>query len=175
MNVALLTAGQIKALFAALNHELALRNVRGEVFVIGGAVMCLVFAARESTRDVDAVFSPTRELREAAARVAIDHDVPAQWLNDAAKGYLAERGAFAPFLSLSHLTVSTATPEYLLAMKCLAVRLSPEFHDEADVRFLLRYLNLETYSAALEILERFYPIERLPQKTLNALEEILEG
>jgi hypothetical protein len=169
----LLTARQIRSLLAALNEDLAARGVRGEVFVIGGAVMCLAFAAREATRDVDAVFVPVREVREAAARVATTADLPADWLNDAAKGYLSERAAFVPFLVLSHLTVSTATAEYLLAMKCLAMRLGPEFHDESDVRFLLRYLNLETYAAAVEILERFYPIARFPQKALYALEEIL--
>ena len=68
-----------------------------------------------------------------------------------------------------------ATAEYLLAMKCLAMRLGPEFHDEADVRYLLRYLNLTSYRAAVETLAQYYPLERFPQKTLYALEEILDG
>lgn len=66
-----------------------------------------------------------------------------------------------------------AIPEYLLAMKCLAFRLGPELHDETDVRFLLRYLNIERYDAAVEVIQRYYPKERFPQKTLYALEEIL--
>ncbi len=143
--------------------------------MIGGAVMCLVYGAREATRDVDALFAPTRELREAAARVGHEHGLAADWLNDAAKGYLSARGSFAPYLVLPNLTVSTATPEYLLAMKCLAMRLGPEFHDEADIRYLLRYLNLAAYEAALELLERFYPLARFPQKTLYALQEMLDG
>lgn len=168
-----LTAAQIEALFAALDESLRERGVRGEVYAIGGAVMCLVYRARPSNRDVDALFRPARELREAAARVAVDRGVPPDWLNDAAKGYLSERGTFAPFLSLPNLTVSTATAEYLLAMKCLAMRLGPEFHDEQDVRYLLRYLNVESYAAALELLEQFYPLDRFPHKTLYALQEIL--
>lgn len=168
-----LTAEQIKALFVALDERLRARSVRGEIYVIGGAVMCLVLHARQSTRDVDAVFAPARELREAAATVAVDRGLPPDWLNDAAKGYLAEAGEFAPFLTLGNLVVSTATPEYLLAMKCLAMRLGPEFHDEADIRYLLRYLNIESYAAAVAVIERFYPLPRFPQKTLYALEEIL--
>ena len=60
-------------------------------------------------------------------------------------------------------------------MKCLAMRLGEEFHDEDDVRFLLRYLNLTDYGAALEIVTRYYPLEQFPQKTLYALEEMLAG
>jgi hypothetical protein len=70
--------------------------------------------------------------------------------------------------------VLTAEPEYLLAMKCLAFRLGAEFHDEADVRFLLRLLAIERYAVAVETITRYYPLERFPQKTLYALEEILE-
>jgi hypothetical protein len=69
--------------------------------------------------------------------------------------------------------VFTAQPEYLLAMKCLAFRLGAEFHDEADVRFLLRLLNIERYDTAVEIITRYYPEERFPQRALYALEEIL--
>ncbi|MFN0061018.1 MAG: hypothetical protein ACKVPX_00665 [Myxococcaceae bacterium] len=165
----------MRALFEALNQELQGEAIKGEIYVLGGAVMCLVFNARASTQDVDALFLPPGPLRKAAKRIATRHNVPDDWLNDAAKGYLSTRGHFVPFLELSHLVVSTAAPEYLLAMKCLAMRLGAEFHDEGDVRFLLRYLGLETYADAIEVITRFYPLERFPQKTLHALEEILGG
>jgi len=137
--------------------------------------MALVFSARPATRDVDALFKPAKEMREAAARVATRHNVHSGWLSDAVKGFMSDRGSFNPYLELSHLKVLTAQPEYLLAMKCLSMRIGPEFHDEADVRYLLRYLNIETYAKAIDIIERYYPIERIPQKTLYALEEILGG
>jgi len=66
-----------------------------------------------------------------------------------------------------------AGPPHLFAMKCLAMRLGAEFHDEEDVRFLLRLLDLRSYDQALEIVTRYYPLERIPQKTLYALEELL--
>ena len=100
--------------------------------------------------------------------------LPDDWLNDAVKGYLSDKEDFHPYLERSNLRVLTASPEYLLAMKCLAMRLGAGFHDEEDVRFLLRYLNLTDHRKALEVVTRYYPRERLPQKTLYALEEILE-
>lgn len=169
----MLSASDIRALLAALDAELAKTATRAEVYLLGGAVMCLVFAARPSTKGVDGYFVPTSRVREAARRVAMSRDLPEDWLNDAAKGYLSDRGDFAPFLELSQLRVLTATPEYLLALKCLAMRLGAEFHDEADVRFLLRYLNLTRIDAVQELLARYYPLERFPPKTFFALEELL--
>jgi len=58
-------------------------------------------------------------------------------------------------------------------MKCLAMRLGREFHDETDVRYLLRYLNIERYEDAVDVVCSFYPLQRFPQKTFYALREIL--
>jgi hypothetical protein len=168
-----LTSEQIEALFIALDAELRAQDVIGELHVVGGAVLCLVFHARPSTKDVDAYFEPTHKLRQAAARVAAAHDLQPDWLNDAAKGFLSDKGDYTLFLERPNLRVFTAQPEYLLAMKCLAFRLGAEFHDEADVRFLLRYLNIDRYAAALDVITRYYPRDRFPQKAFYALEEIL--
>ena len=164
----------IDVLFSRLNQELARRSITGEVYVVGGAVMCLVFDARASTRDIDAFFRPAREVREAAQAIATAAGLPGDWLNDAVKAYLSDHEDFQPYLELSNLHVLTASPEYLLAMKCLAMRLGEGFRDEDDVRFLLRILNLTDYQKALEVITGYYPRERFPQKTLYALEELLE-
>jgi len=169
----MLSKADILALFRALNEELERQAINGELYVVGGAVMALVLDARPATRDIDAVFRPAAAMRAAAGRVAEAHGCDPHWLNDAVKGFMSDRGSFNDYLELSHLRVMTAQPEYLLAMKCLSMRLGPEFHDEADVRFLLRVLNVESYEAALEIIARYYPRERLPTKSLYALEEIL--
>ncbi len=135
--------------------------------------MCLALGARESTRDVDAVFRPIREVREAAARVASRLDLSATWLNDAVKGFLSPRGEFDDYLELGHLHVFVAPPSYLLAMKCAAMRLGEEFHDLDDVRYLLRYLNIATAEEALAVVSRYFGEDRLPVKTRLALEELL--
>jgi hypothetical protein len=133
------TAHDIRRLLHLLGEELEQAGVEGELYLVGGAVMCLAFDARPATRDVDALFRPTREIREAAARVADRAGVPRGWLNDAVKGFLDDRGDFNPFLDLPNLRVFIARPEYLLAMKCASMRLAEEFRDVDDVRYLLRY------------------------------------
>ena len=169
----MLTADKIRELFTLLEAALEREGVVGEVYVVGGAVMTLAFAARPSTNDVDAVFTPKEVVRRAARRVARDADVDPDWLNDAVKGFLGERGEFSTWLDLPHLKVFTPVPEYLLAMKCIAFRLGPEFHDEEDVRYLLRYLNVERARDALAIVERYFPSDQIPPKTRFALEELL--
>jgi hypothetical protein len=113
-------------------------------------------------------------LRKSAENVAIQAGVSSDWLNDAVKGFLSDKAVFEDYLYLSNLKVYTASPEYLLAMKCLAMRIGEEFHDLDDVRFLLRYLNIVDYRQAVSLISSFYPLERFPQKTLYVLEELLE-
>ena len=168
-----LSRTDIRRLFELLNDELRQTDISGELFLVGGAVMCLAYGARASTRDVDALFRPPEKLREAAARAAIKAGIDAHWLNDAVKGFMSARGEFARFLELDHLRIMTAQPEYLLAMKCLAMRIGAEFHDEEDVRFLLRLLDVRSYEHALGIISKYHPLARFPQKTLYALEELL--
>jgi hypothetical protein len=168
-----LAKADILSLFGLLNAELLAGEIHGEVYLVGGAVMCLAMDARAATRDVDAYFTPTRLIREAAARVAVKAGVSENWLNDAVKAFLSPRGDFDRYVELSNLQVFVARPEYLLAMKCAALRLGEEFHDLDDVRFLLRYLNISTVSSAMDVVLRYFDPSQLPPKTRLALEELL--
>lgn len=165
----------VLVLLERLNAELANKGVKGDLFLLGGAVICLVFEAGESSGESDDFFQPVRVVRAAAKRVAVLLGYPENWLNDAVMAYLGNKGEFHSYLCRSNLRVSRASPEYLLAMKCLAMWAGEEFHDQRDVGFLLRYLNLENYASAIDIITRYYPPERLPQKTLDALGEMLQN
>jgi hypothetical protein len=168
-----LTKADILRLFELLDGELEKDDCLGELYVVGGAVMCLVLDARDSTKDVDAFFKPTKSIREAAARVAARAEVSSDWLNDAVKSFLSERGEFIPYFERSHLRVYVAEPHCLLAMKCAAMRIGEEFHDLDDVRYLLRHLNVSSLDQAIEIVCRFFDEDRLHPKTRLALEELL--
>jgi hypothetical protein len=168
-----LSKDDILRLLHALNDELTADSVRGHVQLAGGAVMCLALDARSSTRDVDALFRPSVQVLEAALRVAAKHGVSDTWLNNAVKGYLSDHGTYQPYLELSNLTVSCATAEYMLAMKCLAMRIGEGYQDEEDIRYLLRNLGIARFEHASEILERYYPLESYPETALLALRELL--
>ncbi|MEX2611201.1 MAG: hypothetical protein WEA24_14860 [Gemmatimonadota bacterium] len=168
-----LTRQDILKLFELLDHELCEVGVEGEVYLVGGAVMCLALEARAATRDVDATFRPTRLVREAAARAARTANAPETWLNDAVQGYLSPRGEYDAFLDLPNLRVFVARPAYLLAMKCAAMRLGEEFHDLEDVRYLLRYLNITTVDQAMAVVTRYFDEAQLLPKTHLALAELL--
>ena len=170
-----LTKADILKLFDLLNVDLETGDTHAEVYLVGGAVMCLALDARAATRDVDAWFKPAALVRQAAVRVARRAGVPDTWLNDAVKAWLSPRGEFDRYLERSHLQVFVAQPAYLLAMKCAAMRLGEEFHDLDDVRYLLRYLNITTPAEALAIVTRYFDEAQIPPKTRFALEELLSG
>jgi hypothetical protein len=152
----MLSAARIHSLLESLNAELAGKNVRGEIFLAGGAVMCLVFHAREATKDVDALLVPASAIREAAERVGQREGLPSGWLNDAVKGFFSQTGRFEIYAEMSNLRIFAPHPEYLFAMKCLAMRLGEEFQDRSDVELLLNILKIKRVEDARDVLARYY-------------------
>lgn len=145
---------EIIAALTALAAELDGRQASAEMYVVGGAAIALAFDERRTTRDVDAVFEPKALVYDAASRVAAAHDLPADWLNDAVKGFLeGPDPAASPILDLPGLRVLAASPEKLLALKVLAHRVG---EDEEDVSLLADNLGLESADQVLDIAERTY-------------------
>lgn len=123
-----------------LAREIRTTNDRAELVVGGGAALVLLYGAREATRDVD-VFrwrsSEGLDLRTAALRVAEDLDLPPDWLNDGAKGFLHGFLEGSVLLEAPGLVVSTLGVPQLLAMKLAAWR---DDVDIGDARLLLEKL-----------------------------------
>jgi hypothetical protein len=165
----LLTRDQIERAFERLNDELAKADERADIYLVGGAVMCLVHHARPSTKDVDAWFSNSPAVRSAAARVAEELSLPPDWLNDGAKGFIPDGAGRDAWRSMSHLSISYADAPTLLAMKCAAARGE---EDARDIRFLLTHLHIRSADAALEVVLRYYPEDRLPVRARLLLEEM---
>ncbi|MDX2268431.1 MAG: hypothetical protein NW208_10020 [Bryobacter sp.] len=169
---------QIVAALRRLGSLLAERGVCGEINLLGGTAMVLAFAARQSTKDVDAIFVPTSEVREAAARVAEELGLSSDWLNDAVKGFVSDRGEFVPLpeFSTEALRVQAPTAEYLLAMKVMAARatLGGERGDREDIRFLIRELGIRQSEQVWDVVGRYYEPGRVAPRSLYLVEEILE-
>lgn len=165
----------IELLFRDINEELFKEEVKGEILIVGGAAMCLVYNARESTKDVDGVFVPTTLLRNIVAKVGEAHGLEAGWLNDGVKGFLSSTGGDdkEEVMTLSNFKVWAPSPEYMLAMKCISAR--ADSYDAEDISFLINHLGLTELSEVLALVMKYYPQERIPQKTSYFIEEILEN
>ena len=157
-------------LFEKLNLKLADQDEVAEVGIVGGAVMCLVFHARKSTRDIDAIFKPTQLVRKLVEQIADEEDLPTDWLNDAAKGYILGDFEKQDVINLSHLRVWAPDARYMLAMKCISARWDTSDND--DVKFLIKHLRLKTFKETIKIIEHYYPKKLIPPKTQFFLEEI---
>ncbi|MBI1746847.1 MAG: hypothetical protein HYR55_09705 [Acidobacteria bacterium] len=160
---------QIKTYLEQLNDELRSMKVKGELCLYGGAVMCLVYDARPSTKDVDAVFRPAQQMRQAIERVARSNHLRENWLNDAVKGFLTPHPQRVLF-DLSHLKVYIPEPDYLLAMKALAIRVDGT--DKQDIQFLIQHLDLKTPPEVFAIVEKYCPRRQIKPATQFFIEEL---
>ncbi len=164
-------AEEIKQYLSELNDELRDMNVKGEICLYGGAVMCLVFDARPATKDVDAVFRPAQQIRQAAERIAEAHHLRTDWLNDAVKGFVVPHPQRILF-DFPNLKVYVPEPDYLLAMKALAARLDTA--DADDVKLLIKQLSLQKPEEVFAILEKYYPRQHIKPATQYFIEELFE-
>jgi Nucleotidyltransferase of unknown function (DUF6036) len=166
------TRSRIVAALQALGEELTRREVRGQVFVVGGAAMALAYSTRRITRDIDAVFEPKALVYEAAGKVAEELGLPEDWLNDAAKGFMPggdEQARLVP--EVTGIEITTASPRYLLAMKLMAMRFG---EDDQDIEILMRECDLHSAEEALAVLRDIYPQVEPPAKTRFFLEELFQ-
>lgn len=168
----MLSKNRIEMLFHKLNEKCEASDITGEVGIVGGAVMCLVYNARPSTKDIDGIFVPTQRIREFIAEISDEEGVPRDWLNDGAKGYMGEGFERVDIINLSHLKVWAPQPDYMLAMKCMSARF--DSNDGEDVVFLMKHLGLKRIEDVLKTIECYYPKHRVQAKTQFFLEEIIE-
>jgi hypothetical protein len=165
------TRTKILSALQALGDELTRQGVRGQIFIVGGAAMALAYSTRRVTRDIDAVFKPKSSIYAAAAKVAEDLGLPADWLNDAVKGFMpGEDEQARPVPEITGIEITTASPEYLLAMKLMAMRFG---EDDEDIQILLRACGLHKVEDVLDLLKRIYPYQEPSPKTRFFLEELL--
>ena len=172
-----LSKEEIISALARLDELLSEANVIGEIALFGGTAMVLVFNARLSTRDVDAVFQPASVIRELAGKVAEERGLAPDWLNDGVKGFQSSNPELTQdsVPQFPHLRIYRPTASYLLAMKCMAARAEDAGTrgDRSDIMLLVRSLDLRTEEDVMTTVTRFFPIERILPKTQFMIHEIM--
>jgi hypothetical protein len=155
-----------------------------DISVYGGSALVLTTDFRVGTQDVDAVFEKDRRfVRNAAQIVAAEFGWPSGWINDGVKGFLSAQDSAPDSKTLFRsypsetgpgLRVFVATPSYLFAMKCLAMRAAgvDRSEDIEDIGRLGATLGIANAGQAISIVMRYYPGGQLPPKTRFGLEEI---
>lgn len=125
--------------------------------------MALVYGARGSTKDIDALFEPSSKMREIISKIAYKHNLQEDWLNDSVKGFFTEQMQSDLYKEYSNLTIYTINAEAMLAMKLTSARF--ESNDQEDSLFLMNYLNITNIDQLYRIVDRYIPKNR---KTINS-------
>ncbi len=155
--MATITRQEIVEALERLGQLAVARGIRIELALVGGALMVLVYEARESTHDVDAIILAPREVgtvRELAQVVADERGWPDDWLNDGAKGFLIGLSSGPIVFSAPGIEVRSPATGQLLAMKLSAWR---DDVDIADARRLLQEMLQEMAGSRDEIWQAVAP------------------
>lgn len=140
-----LTAEEIHALLSELGARLDATGVHANLYVVGGAAMALVFNSRRVTSDVDGIFEPAEVVAREAAAMAFEHGLETDWLNSRAWTTLDDTPNV--YLDVPGLSITTASPEHLLAMKMAAFR----DQDQQDLAVLFEVVGIEDPQQAVDI------------------------
>jgi len=113
-----ITREDLKRFLTRLGELANQSDIKIELAVMGGAAMVLGFSARVATMDVDAVILLPKNksiVRALSKTVAEEHDLPEDWLNDAAAGFLKQISLGDRVYSAPGIEVWLLCPEQLLA------------------------------------------------------------
>lgn len=151
-----------------------------ELAVYGGSAIALKWEFRKSTRDVDIIVSgDAAYIRQAAMRVAIAKGWPENWMNDAVKGFASPAGDHELYKEYTSenggIKVFVPSTRYLLAMKCMAMRIDePDGHNDVDdIIALIKESEINTENELFELIESYYPTQKISTKTLFGIQEIM--
>ncbi len=153
----------------SLSAELGRPEDSHELLITGGAALVLLYGSRESTKDVDAVVSD-KPVRIAARKVATQLDLPEDWLNDGAKGFLHGIAPGEVVFQSPALIVRALAPPQLLAMKLGAWR---DDLDIEDARLLLSKIEGDKASVWEQVEPYLVPGREL--KSQYAFEDLWES
>jgi len=166
----------------------ALARSEGKVIdlaVYGGSALMLASNFRVATQDVDAVVEGDQgTVIRLAEEVARSRGWAADWLNDGVRTFLSpnvdglaeHHELFRAYPSEQEpgLRVFVPSPEYMLAMKLMAMRLDPAGgkSDLADIVNLMEVVGLTTPEQTLDFAASFYPEAKISARLHLGIREL---
>lgn len=144
---------KIQFLLQELGQRLEAKGISGTIYLVGGAAMALSVDTRRVTDDIDAIFEPYEVMETVIASMAKQYELKPHWLNSAARPYaMARSDAQATTFETKGLSISTASPRFLLAMKMVAYRQQ----DLDDLSLLFKTLGISTKEEAVDMVWQVY-------------------
>ena len=172
----------LETALAALGEEAFAAGKIIDLAVYGWSSLVLTTNFRVSTRDVDAVVqADERFLELATERVGRRLGLPDGWINDGVRTYLAPNDDAAKTLFGTYpsearpgLRVYVPMPEYLLAMKLMAMRIDAASggKDLADILNLMPLVGLKRKEDIVSLAAQFYPEARTSGKIVLAIDSL---
>ena len=103
------------------------KGTPAEIILVGGASVIINYGFRDSSYDIDAIYSLSSVMKEAINVVGDSYDLPVGWLNDDFKktpSYTDKIIQYSQYYKTFSgvLTVRTVCCEYLVAMKLISGR-----------------------------------------------------
>ena len=149
--------------------------MHGEMYLVGGAAMILEYEAARVTTDIDCVINEGADrIHEAAAEIAAERPgLAGDWLNEtaAAAHHVPEDpdDKARPSYQGSHLTVTTASAERMLAMKLHARRGT----DLKDIEQLLKFSKVGSGEEAKQLTEQHFPHSEVPADAVRKVDDAI--
>lgn len=154
----LLTKNDIEKYFEEINKRLKLMEKHGEIIIAGGAALTIVFNARNSTHDIDAIFKPKDDLNKIIKDIAEEHGIHEDWLNDGVKGFLTDKMTSTVIEEYSNLKISSIDADCLLALKLTSARAFSKDMDDSIT--LMKFLNIKEETQLFDVIEKYIPKDR---------------
>ena len=152
-------ASQERERFQALARALGEEGVEQELCKVGGAVLRLVFRSATHTRRPDHLFGDVAAAKRAEDAVAKRFDLLSGWVDAAVRRHLADPDVV---FDSPELRVYAPPPDYVLAMKCAALRFAPDSNTDSDVRYLLMYLGVSSPEQAVGVVDGYLSPQHRP-------------
>jgi predicted nucleotidyltransferase len=136
----LFSGDELRDLLNELGDRIQRRGESVDAYIIGGTAMAIGLASRRATEDIDGLFRPFEVVKEEAAVMAHERELPPGWINQSAFSFMSFEldDTDARVIEIGGMHVRLASPRFLLAMKMAAGRLK----DHDDIVTLIRHLGI---------------------------------